>query len=419
MTVPVLPSVTAADRRQRLIARHGLHGHVADPREAIRAVIAVHATDPATPHLGLWSRMRECADSTIDGAGFAPLVVTIVDDRTAWRLHAMRRTLFVVDLTDAEPVHTGASAPVAASERRRLLRSLEANDVALDLDDVAHRTVDTLVEHGPMSSTDLSQHVAELSTRITVGSGRWAAEQSLASRALLLFAMEGIVTRAETVGSWRSGQYRWAASQSWFSGQLPPTADQPVDDAGAQQARAQLVGRYLESCGPVTVADVAWWTGWSPTKAQQALDDAGAMTVKLEESAELGYIAADDPIVNGNDCAPPAEALSSDAAVCLLPALDSTPMSYRDRDWYLPDDFPPLFDRNGNIGPTVWANGQIVGGWGQLDSGQVTVGLLQPVTGAIRAAIDRHAGWLTTALNGQRVIPRFRTPLERSLSSDC
>lgn len=131
MTVPVLPSVTAADRRQRLIARHGLHGHVADPREAIRAVIAVHATDPATPHLGLWSRMRECADSTIDGAGFAPLVVTIVDDRTAWRLHAMRRTLFVVDLTDAEPVHTGASAPVAASERRRLLRSLEANDVEI------------------------------------------------------------------------------------------------------------------------------------------------------------------------------------------------------------------------------------------------------------------------------------------------
>ena len=49
----------------------------------------------------------------------------------------------------------------------------------------------------------------------------------------------------------------------------------------------------------------------------------------------------------------------------LLPGLDPTPMARQDRSWFLADAHrPQLFDGSGNIGPTVWWNGEIVGGLG-------------------------------------------------------
>ena len=56
--------------------------------------------------------------------------------------------------------------------------------------------------------------------------------------------------------------------------------------------------------------------------------------------------------------------------IALLPALDPTPMGWSGRDWYLPAEHrAALFDRTGNIGPSVWCDGRIVGGWAQRPDG--------------------------------------------------
>ena len=49
----------------------------------------------------------------------------------------------------------------------------------------------------------------------------------------------------------------------------------------------------------------------------------------------------------------------------LLPALDSTPMGWQRREWFLGQHAARLFDRTGNVGPTLWWDGRIVGGWAQ------------------------------------------------------
>ncbi|HEX6390519.1 MAG TPA: M48 family metalloprotease, partial [Solirubrobacteraceae bacterium] len=46
-----------------------------------------------------------------------------------------------------------------------------------------------------------------------------------------------------------------------------------------------------------------------------------------------------------------------------------------------------LFDRSGNIGPTVWCDGRIVGGWAQRTDGEIALALLEDVGAGAAAAI--------------------------------
>jgi hypothetical protein len=101
----------------------------------------------------------------------------------------------------------------------------------------------------------------------------------------------------------------------------------------------------------------------------------------------------------------------------LLPALDPTVMGWSDRSWFLGPHARSLFDSNGNAGPTIWLNGQVVGGWAQRADGEIAVRLLEDVGADAVKLIDAEATRVGAWLAGVRVIPRFRTPTERELSS--
>jgi hypothetical protein len=104
-----------------------------------------------------------------------------------------------------------------------------------------------------------------------------------------------------------------------------------------------------------------------------------------------------------------------DGSVALLPALDPTPMGYVERGWFLGPHAPALFDRSGNIGPTIWLDGRIVGGWAQRKDGRVAYRLLEDVGQAAADNLAVAARDLGLWLGEIRVTPRFRTPLEREL----
>jgi len=102
--------------------------------------------------------------------------------------------------------------------------------------------------------------------------------------------------------------------------------------------------------------------------------------------------------------------------MALLPALDPTAMGWTERDWYLGPHRAPLFDRTGNIGPSIWSDGRIVGGWVQRPDGEIALRVLEDVGSAAFAAIDAEAATLADWLGDVRFKPKFRTPLERELS---
>jgi hypothetical protein len=173
-----------------------------------------------------------------------------------------------------------------------------------------------------------------------------------------------------------------------------------------EEAGAELVRRYLAAFGPARLADVRWWTGWTAGRARAALARLETEEVDLGDGA-TGLVLAGDA-GTADDPGP---------WVALLPALDATPMGWQERDWFLGAHAPALFDRSGNIGPTVWMDGRIVGGWAQRrDDGAVAVRLLERVSRGRRAAIDEAAARLRAWMGDVRVMPRFRTPLERELS---
>jgi hypothetical protein len=103
--------------------------------------------------------------------------------------------------------------------------------------------------------------------------------------------------------------------------------------------------------------------------------------------------------------------------VALLPGLDPTMMGWIGREWYLGPHGPALFDRTGNAGPTVWCDGRVVGGWSQHADGSVVYRLLEDVGADAEAAVKAEAARLSEWIGPVRVIPRFRTPLERELSA--
>lgn len=395
-----------SERRARLVARHHLGRTAATVEDAVGGVVAMHSSDPATPYLGGWARVDGFASDDLDRA--------LCDDRTLCRVHAMRRTLFVVPSAARAAFDAGAGRAVAKRERARLVGWLGpevggADRVEAWLARVEAEVLAALEADGPLRTQELSAQVPALSTEVTLGSGKWSTRTSVSSRLLYTLALDGEIVRAASAGSWRSSQYAWAAASRWYRDVAPPLTE--------ADGRREVARRYLASHGPVTRTDLRWWSGWTAKQADAALAGLGAVAVDLA----VGHGGDAEGWVLPEDLDPASEA-AEDGSVALLPGLDPAPMGWKERAWYLgpvggaSGIGGPLFDTNGNVGPTVWCDGRVIGGFGQRPDGEVVTRLLVDVGADVRARVEAEAARLTAWLDGVVVKPRFRTPLEHELS---
>jgi len=390
--------ISVEQRRVRLVRRHRLSTDTAAASvdQAAESVLALHATDPATVYL---SALVRCPD-----AGLADVAAALYEHRSVVRMMGMRRTMFVVPAHLAPVVHSAASLAIAKRLRTRLVKELRTGptDPEMDRDvdewlaDVEDSTEEALLARGEASANELATDEPRLRTALLPTTDKaWDTKSNITTRVLTLMGAEGRIVRAEPSGSWFSRRHRWAPARQWWPDGIPAV---PETDA-----RVALVRRWLEVFGPATEADVQWWTGWSAGVTRQAL--ASIDTVPVDLHGTEGLVLADD--TEADDVAEPSAAL--------LPALDPTPMGWKEREWFLGPHREPLFDRFGNIGPTVWWGGRVVGGWAVHD-GQIVWRLLEAVGSDVESAVAETAADLTARLEGIPVVPTFRTPLERELS---
>lgn len=381
------------ERRARLGLRHHLAAgaKAATAAEAAAGVVALHASDPASVFLAIHARTEPLAVDAIEQA--------LYEDRTLIRMHGMRRTLFVVPASLAPVVQAACTAGIAAQQRRRygkLLADAGVGDEAT-LVEAGQAALRALAARGEATGAQLSADVPLLRTQLVLSPGkRYEQKANITSWVLFLLAAEGRVVRGRPRGSWASGAYTWSPMERWLPAGLAPMP--------AEVARTELVRQWLAAFGPGTVADLRWWTGLTAAQVRQALAALDPVEVDLDGTTGL---------VLPGDLAPPPE---PDPWVALLPGLDPTPMGWTDRSWFLGDYAPVVFDRSGNIGPTVWCDGRIVGGWAQRPDGEVVYRLLEDIGGEASGAVERAAARLTEWMDPVRVIPRFRTPLERELA---
>ncbi|HEX6473704.1 MAG TPA: winged helix DNA-binding domain-containing protein [Candidatus Limnocylindria bacterium] len=385
------------ERRRRLAMRHHLApaARVDAPEEAARGMVCLHGTDSSSVYLAAWARMKQPSVAAMDEA--------LYERRSLVRLLAMRRTVFVIPTEDAPVVQSAAATAVARVERRRteaLAAQLDVPDPDAWLREAEAATLAELERSGEATAQELARAVPMLAARARMNPGqRIEGQVSMASRMLLTLAVEGRIVRGRPRGTWLSSQYRWSTMTRWLGA---PLAELPVVDAQAALARM-----WLARFGPATEADLQWWTGWTLRDTRAALVAAGATAVDAE-GVGLAYALPED--LEPSDEPGP--------WVALLPALDPTTMGWKARDWYLGPHRAALFDTAGNAGPTIWADGRIVGGWAVVPSGAVVTRLLDDIGADATRSVAAHAANLTSCLQSTRVVPRFATPLATELVAD-
>jgi winged helix DNA-binding protein len=388
-------TITTAERRARLGLRHAL----ATPREAVEdaaeALVGLHSSDPATVFLSARARVARFRREDLERA--------LYDDRSLVRMLGMRRTLFVTTPDVAAVIDAACTKALVPGERRRLIGWIEGQGLAPDgaawLRGAMRATMRALHEHGELSGAELSKLVPQLREKLYFGENKkWGGEVGMTTRVVFLLAAEGTIVRGRPRGTWVSGQYRWAPTDTWLG--------EPLEKIPVGEASAGLLRRWLFAFGPATTTDIRWWTGWTQAKLRTALEGVDVEDVRLEDGTPA-IVLADDV----------AKVSTRKRWVALLPGLDPTTMGWKEREWYLGPHALRLFDRNGNAGPTVWADGRVVGGWGQRADASVVVRFLEPVDATVRARVERERQRLTTWLDGARVTARFRTPLEKEIEA--
>lgn len=386
-------TIDDTERRARLARRHALApGHRAGSVEdAARAVVCLHATDPATVYLSAWARMDGMEVADVDRALYA--------DRSLVKHLAMRRTLFAVPRERLPAVQAGASARVAGAERRRLIKEVEREGLHADgeawLAAAAGAVLEALGGDRELSSTELRAELPLLEGSITYGAGKsWGGQVPIGPRVLTILSAEGRIVRASNDGGWTTSRPRWTATASWLGAE--------IEHRDEQDGVTALIDAWLRRFGPGTADDLKWWLGGTVRGVKAALAALDAVEVGLG-GGRTGWVLPDD--------------LEPEAPVepwaALLPSLDPTIMGWFERDWYLGAHREHLFDRNGNGGHSAWWDGRAVGGWRQADDGAIELQLLEDVGAQALAALEAEADRLEAWLADKRPMARFPSPLSR------
>jgi hypothetical protein len=377
------------ERRARLAVRHGLAAPVEDTAAAARAMVCLHATEPASVHLAAWARCGATREA-VDAALYA--------DRSVVKQLAMRRTVFAFPRDLLPAVWGSASARVAGQQLRQVAK--EVQDVGLADDGLAWTTEHLallqklLDDEGPLTAAEIRRRLPALDVRVTRGTGAYQAEVAISGRVIVTLAATGAIVRGENDGGWKLSRPRWTCTRDWLGS--------PPDPLPEAEGYAALVAAWLRSFGPGSEADLVWWLGATKAAVRRALADVGAVEVGLDRGG-TGWVLPDDL-----DPAP-----DPGHWAALLPALDPTTMGWKERGFHLGDHVDKVFDRNGNGGPTAWVDGRIVGVWCQRADGTVDVVLAERLGASARRALDAKAAELTAWLDGDVVRSIYLSPLAR------
>lgn len=384
-------------RRALLVDRQWVGGRRAGRSvvDVAHAVGPLHSTDPSSAYLQVAAR----SDCSVDD-----ITRALYDDRLLLRHTTLRRTVHLLTPEVARAAHGAYNHRLVPKLRGQLVDWLGASedvdgDPSAWLADVEERVVDAVGRLDRPTGNALADEVAELRVTVDPAPGTsYGRPIRITSKVIEVLIADGRIARDRPrSGDLTSGAWTYGPITDWLADGLGST-----DPAEALQA---LLLRKLGSAPGASTADLAWWTGLPKGMVERALAALDAEPVDRDDTATGWLIPGDD--LDADDPA--------DDAVSLLPGLDATPMGFKERTWFLGAHEAALFDRNGNIGPTIWWRGRVVGGWTHRSDGVVATGVLDRVPQRAAAAISEEAERLQDWLGDVRVRWRYPTPLQRSL----
>jgi hypothetical protein len=302
--------------RQLLLERADL-----DVVTATERIGGLQAQEPASPHIGLWTRL----------AGFEPAALDrALAERTVVKGTLMRSTLHIVSAADYLHLWP-AIVPLLDGIRRqdRVRPPSPARSAGL-------RARAEAFTAEPRSLGELREHLGE--------------SDGMASDEVLWWIRRGVAfAHAPSEVPWSFGRRpRLAHALAWLGAVGWPMIE---------VATERLVRRYLGAFGPATAADLAQWSGLSVGKVRPGIAAVEATGDLRRFSDERGRELLDldgAPLPDADVPAPPR----------LLPMWDSTLLAFSDRTRLISDDDRRVVvARNGDTLPTFTVDGVVAGLW--------------------------------------------------------
>jgi Winged helix DNA-binding domain len=374
-------TIDAPGRNRALLARQGLLERLdLAIVPAMERFGGLQAQEPASPFIGLWTRLRDVTPDALADAFLARDVV---------KATLMRMTLHAVSAADYRRLRP-ALAPLLNVTRR-----LDRSDGPPPLDRLAALR-DAL---GPfLAEPRLAAEIRDALAALAPGEDPEVAIWWFRRYADLIHAPASDLP-------WSFGRRpRFVASSAWL-GVAPPGHDPGVAD----DATDALVRRHLGAFGPATPADIGAWSGLAIARLRPAIErlDAGGALIRLtDERGRSRYDLLDAPRPDGTTPAPPR----------LLPMWDSILLAHADRTHVIGDaERAVVIARNGDTLPTYLIDGRVAGLWWIVTdaSGQgprIELDPFRPLAAADRRALVREAEVLAAVVEPlePQVYARYR-----------
>ncbi|ANC31815.1 winged helix DNA-binding domain-containing protein [Isoptericola dokdonensis] len=361
--------------RQHLLGRSDL-----PVPEAVRAVAAVQAQEPAAPYLALWNRVAGFDPADLDDAFATGTVV---------RSTLVRVTLHAVHADDWASFHRAVTDPLRGS-RLYDRRFAPAELTPAEVNDVRDALLAFAAE--PRTQDELT---AEL-TRMLGAERAPAAWFALRTFAPLHHVPTG------PPWSYTPTRRRYRAGATTGADASPPGDDPAV---------VHLLRRYLEAFGPASEADFGRFALLRRPFTGPAVEALRDELVVLSGKGPRALLDLPDaPRPPADTPAPPR----------LLGMWDSVLLAHADRTRVLPEEHRThVIRRNGDTLPAVLVGGRVVGVWRATVDG-VDAALFEPVGRADLDGLEAEAAALRTFLADREpaVFSRYRRWWEQLPADD-
>ncbi len=245
--------------RFRLAAHHLTQRLGGDGLLDAAAACGVQNSPPGSALLALGARVLDLTESRLDAA--------VAEQRTLLQTWSVRGAPFFFPTTDAHVFTTGV-LPATPDARRQLIIGVAPalESVGLDIDEAVgliDAELDAVLRGRRLAINELGAELADrVATRLDTGRKQWQAEGPYSvgqplGEAVVHFCLRILTLQGRLCPAPRSaGKAPFVLVDEWLDGGLPETS--PED------ARAELLRRYLHSYGPSSKAQFATGSACAP-----------------------------------------------------------------------------------------------------------------------------------------------------------
>ncbi len=317
--------------------------------EVVKAQLGLHSTDYWTPYLSVWSRIGDFdAKSMFESLDNGKEIV---------RTHAFRTTVHVMHIENLSMIISATGPPLYRAYRNDKYRKMDQLKDK-EIEDML-KQVRSALKKGPLKTSELKKATPKVGENVR--------------SALILLMAKGEVVRAKAKHA-RSNLTSYALLEDWVDGFNLKIIDE-------QEATTKLIKNHIELFGPVSIEDTAWWFKQTKTTVKNAIQDLGDEVVGVECDGSEKFMTVED-LDFASSLDPP-----SDAPVWFLPYEDHFLKAFIDRQRFISEDIQPMISpadrrhywpsspdeprvmpspgvrQTGEIRPTIWMNGVVIGRW--------------------------------------------------------